>query len=145
MSSTSKEGTASCLSILHVCFCEATYIWVDFAVAHSEGTLFVQQDTTVSWALVHFLLSNLTVGDGGVGFLITPVNTDSKLEKVGMCYKRVCCILVWWPKIFYLTIKQGIFQRGSVLHISWEQLIQSTLLLEGVLLRTKGSAVFSLW
>lgn len=55
-------------------------------MAHSEGTLFVQQDATVSRALIQFLLSFLTLGDGGVGLLVTPVNTYSQFEKL--------CVLV---------------------------------------------------
>lgn len=66
--------------------CVLTYIGVDFWVADSEGTLFVQQDAAVSRALIQFLLFFITLRDGGVGFLITPVNADSQLEKL--------CVLV---------------------------------------------------
>lgn len=64
----------------------STYIGVDFGVAHSEGTLFVQQNATVSIAFIHFLFSFITHRDGGVGFLITPVNIDSELEKLCVCW-----------------------------------------------------------
>lgn len=51
-----------------------TYIWVDLGVAHSKGTLFVQQHATVSRALIQFLLFFITLRNGAVWFL-TSVNT----------------------------------------------------------------------
>lgn len=54
-----------------------TYIGVDSGVAHSEGTLFVQQDATVSRTLIQFLLIFITPRDSGVRFLITPVDMES--------------------------------------------------------------------
>lgn len=62
-----------------------TYIGVDPWVAHSKGTVFVQNDATVSRALVLFLLIFITLRVGGVWFLITPVNTDRSSEKLGVC------------------------------------------------------------
>lgn len=59
-----------------------TYIGVDFGMAHSEGAVFVQQDTTISRALVKVLFFFITFRDGGVGFLVTPANTDCQLENL---------------------------------------------------------------
>lgn len=59
----------------HVCVCP--YIGVDFRVAHSKGTILVQQDAAVARALIQFLLSYFTPRDGGVGFFIAPVQTVS--------------------------------------------------------------------
>lgn len=62
-----------------------TYIGVDPWVAHGKGTVFIQNDATVSRALVLFLLIFITLGVGGVWFLITPVNTDRSSERQGVC------------------------------------------------------------
>lgn len=67
--------------------CVLTYIGVDFGVAHSKGTLFVQQDAAVSRALIQFLLLFITLRDGGVGFLITPISQT-------VSYRRVRVLLV---------------------------------------------------
>lgn len=63
-----------------VCVCACSYIGIDFGVAHSKWTLFVKQDSTVSRALKYFLLSFITPRDGGVGFLITPINTNAQID-----------------------------------------------------------------
>lgn len=68
-----------------MCVSVCSYIRVDFGVAHSKRTLFVQQDSTVSRALIHFLLFFITARDGGIRFLITPVDTDAQLEKLCVC------------------------------------------------------------
>lgn len=65
---------------LFFCVSAATYIGVDFGVTHSKGTFVVQQDAAVSRALIHFLLFFVTPRNGGVGFLITPVTTQSVIE-----------------------------------------------------------------
>lgn len=62
-----------------------TYIGVDPRVAHGKGTLFIQNDATVSRTLVLFLLIFITLGVGAVWFLITPVNTDRSSERLAVC------------------------------------------------------------
>lgn len=59
-----------------------TYVGVDFAMAHCEGTIFVQQDSTVT--LIQFLFSWFTSRDGGVGLLITPYIINRKLKIVNI-------------------------------------------------------------
>lgn len=66
-----------------------TYIGVDPWVAHSKGTLFIQNDATVSRALVLFLFIFITLRVGAVWFLITPVNTDRSSERLGVCAIRI--------------------------------------------------------
>lgn len=75
--------------VTSVCFSvsAATYIGVDFGVTHSKGTFFVQQDAAVSRALIHFLLLFITPRNGGVGFLITPVNTNISVScRCSLCW-----------------------------------------------------------
>lgn len=64
-----------------------TYIGVDPWVARSKRTVFIQNDATVSRALVLFLLIFITLRVGGVWFLITPVDTDRSSERLGVCAK----------------------------------------------------------
>lgn len=63
-----------------VCEGVFSYVGVDFRVAHSKRSLLVQQDATVSRALIHFLL--ITHRGGGVGLLVTPVQTHGGLPSL---------------------------------------------------------------